>query len=238
MKIIALVENTSKRPEIGCEHGLSLYIEAAGQKILFDMGQSALFAENAAVLGADLAAVSLCVLSHGHYDHGGGLRPEYCHSPGGSVLYQKIRGARARRGIRAEHLLVGAFFGRCGASPLARHSPQGVCVSSRRAAGKAVLQNFSRYSLRHPCEKRIRCMKTKKQKFLTTLSDENFCFFYGVSLVCCSRYSRLLSFCPPLPLFPRSLRFLFLPFRSSRRRPLSLFQATAFSKETAQKIQR
>ena len=73
MKIIALAENTSKRPEIGCEHGLSLYIEAAGQKILFDMGQSALFAENAAVLGADLAAVSLCVLSHGHYDHGGGL---------------------------------------------------------------------------------------------------------------------------------------------------------------------
>ena len=72
MKITVLTENTCSR-ELPCEHGLSLYIEACGRKILFDTGQSPLFAENAPALGVDIAGVELCVLSHGHYDHGGGL---------------------------------------------------------------------------------------------------------------------------------------------------------------------
>ena len=73
MKIISLVENTSLREEIKCEHGLSLFIEACGKRILFDMGQSDLFLENAGTLGIDIKAVDIAVLSHGHYDHGGGL---------------------------------------------------------------------------------------------------------------------------------------------------------------------
>lgn len=73
VKITALLENTAARADMQTEHGLSLYVETATKKILFDMGQTSFFAENAEMLGIDLADVDLAVLSHGHYDHGGGL---------------------------------------------------------------------------------------------------------------------------------------------------------------------
>lgn len=73
MRIVTLLENTSCREDLRCEHGLSLYVEAEGKRILFDAGQTGLFAQNATLLGVDLASVDLAVLSHGHYDHGGGL---------------------------------------------------------------------------------------------------------------------------------------------------------------------
>lgn len=74
MKITALVENTS-RMGLPVEHGLSLLIRMDdGCQVLFDMGQRRLFAENAERLGLDLSQVDMAVVSHGHYDHGGGLR--------------------------------------------------------------------------------------------------------------------------------------------------------------------
>lgn len=73
MKITVLAENTSKKEGIGAEHGLSLYIETGRHNILFDMGQSDLFLKNADALLVDLTKVDIAVLSHGHYDHGGGL---------------------------------------------------------------------------------------------------------------------------------------------------------------------
>lgn len=72
MKITVLAENTACT-DLPTEHGLSLYIETRNAKLLFDMGQTSLFAENAAKLGVDLQSVDLAVISHGHYDHGGGL---------------------------------------------------------------------------------------------------------------------------------------------------------------------
>ncbi len=73
MKLITLMENTACREDLAFEHGLSLYLETGGQTILFDAGQSGAFGDNARKLGVDLTGVNLAVLSHGHYDHGGGL---------------------------------------------------------------------------------------------------------------------------------------------------------------------
>ena len=73
MLIRVLMENSALCEDFEAEHGLSLYIEANGKKLLFDAGQTDAYARNAAKLGVDLSAVDLCVLSHGHYDHSGGL---------------------------------------------------------------------------------------------------------------------------------------------------------------------
>ena len=72
MKISCLVDNCAL-PGFGAEHGLSLWIEACGKKLLFDSGADGLFLENAARLGIDVGQADFAVLSHGHYDHGGGL---------------------------------------------------------------------------------------------------------------------------------------------------------------------
>lgn len=73
MKITVLTENTTKHENLIAEHGLSLFIETSKHKILFDMGQTDAFAENAQKLGVDLKTADIAVLSHGHYDHGGGI---------------------------------------------------------------------------------------------------------------------------------------------------------------------
>lgn len=73
MRIVTLLENTACRDDLACEHGLSLYIETGNTKILFDAGQTGAFADNGEKLGIDFSQVDMAVLSHGHYDHGGGL---------------------------------------------------------------------------------------------------------------------------------------------------------------------
>lgn len=73
MQLTALLENKACREGLKAAHGLSLYIQTEHHKILFDAGPNAAFAENADALGVDLSAVDICVLSHGHYDHAGGM---------------------------------------------------------------------------------------------------------------------------------------------------------------------
>jgi 7,8-dihydropterin-6-yl-methyl-4-(beta-D-ribofuranosyl)aminobenzene 5'-phosphate synthase len=73
MKILNLIDNISHNPNLMFEHGLSYYIETKKHKILFDCGQSNAFIKNADVLNIDLSQVDIVIISHGHYDHGGGL---------------------------------------------------------------------------------------------------------------------------------------------------------------------
>ena len=74
MKIITLVDNRTQSKNLETEHGLSLYIETDdGQKIVYDTGQSDLFMHNAKKLDVNLQDIDKVIISHGHYDHVGGL---------------------------------------------------------------------------------------------------------------------------------------------------------------------
>lgn len=73
MNIFCLIEDTQIDHRFGAEHGVSFYIETKKHKVLFDVGQSSLFISNAIHANIDLALVDTLVISHGHYDHGGGL---------------------------------------------------------------------------------------------------------------------------------------------------------------------
>ena len=75
MRIINLIENTEGRSGCINEHGLSFYIETGKHKALLDLGQTDNSLRNAKEVGVNLEAVDTVVLSHGHYDHSGGIMP-------------------------------------------------------------------------------------------------------------------------------------------------------------------
>lgn len=88
MRIINLAENTEGAAGCGFEHGLCFYIETEHHKLLMDTGQSDLFIKNAEKLGVDLTKVDTVVLSHGHYDHGGGILPFAEINPNAKIYVQ------------------------------------------------------------------------------------------------------------------------------------------------------
>lgn len=90
MKITCLIEDTCNDRRFKYEHGLSFYVEAAGRRILFDMGADDGFLVNARLLGIDISSVDTAVLSHGHYDHGGGLAA-FLSAGGSSPVYLNRR---------------------------------------------------------------------------------------------------------------------------------------------------
>ncbi|MGM0396489.1 MAG: MBL fold metallo-hydrolase [Bacillota bacterium] len=73
MLIKTLIENRSSSVNYEAEHGLCLYIEFKDKKILFDAGETDKFIQNAAKMGVDIEDIDMMILSHGHYDHGGGI---------------------------------------------------------------------------------------------------------------------------------------------------------------------
>ena len=92
MQIINLVEN--ELGDSGCEaaHGLSFYIETENHKLLFDTSPSELVLRNAEKLGVDLKNVDTVILSHGHYDHSGGILPFVEINPWAKIYMQHNAG--------------------------------------------------------------------------------------------------------------------------------------------------
>lgn len=74
VRVRVLVDNTAGLAGLRAEHGLALWVETPHGAVLFDTGQTpAVLAHNARALGVDLSRADAVVLSHGHYDHAGGL---------------------------------------------------------------------------------------------------------------------------------------------------------------------
>ncbi len=121
IKFTYLIENHAAISGLASEHGLSVFVQDGTRHILFDTGQSPAFLENADRLDVPLALTDCIVLSHGHYDHGGGLeaflrtyggRPVYVHP---AAFEQKVSLEQPSRDIglqlsRAEYEALGAQF--------------------------------------------------------------------------------------------------------------------------------
>ncbi len=74
IRITTLVENTATKAGFRAEHGLSILIEKDNRYILWDTGQTDAIIHNAKLLNKDLSKIDIVALSHGHYDHVGGLK--------------------------------------------------------------------------------------------------------------------------------------------------------------------
>lgn len=92
MKIVNLMENTDGGNGCLSEHGLSFYVETNKHKLVVDTGATDAFLKNAERLGIDLTEVDTLVLSHGHYDHSGGILSFAAINPSAKIYLQKTAG--------------------------------------------------------------------------------------------------------------------------------------------------
>ena len=74
LRVTTISENTAARSDLLAEWGLSILVETDELNVLFDTGQSLSASYNADIIGIDLGKIDKIVLSHGHFDHTGGLR--------------------------------------------------------------------------------------------------------------------------------------------------------------------
>lgn len=86
ISVTILVENTARGPGILGEHGLAWWIDTGTHRVLFDTGQGMALVHNATRLGVDLSQADAIVLSHGHFDHVGGLEAALHAAPRASLF--------------------------------------------------------------------------------------------------------------------------------------------------------
>jgi len=100
IRITIIADNTAARPDLRTEHGFACWVEANGHRVMFDTGAGKVLRANAAALGLPLEKADAIALSHGHYDHAGGL-PEAWTAPKRTPLYLHAGALAARyRGAR------------------------------------------------------------------------------------------------------------------------------------------
>ena len=92
MRIINLIEDPDSGNGCFYEHGFSFYIETNHHKLLLDTGASEVMLENARKLGIDLTQVDTVILSHGHYDHSGGIMAFAKLNPNAKIYLQRSAG--------------------------------------------------------------------------------------------------------------------------------------------------
>lgn len=88
LHITALMDNkATENKALIAEHGLALYVEHDGRRILFDCGSGINPQHNAHRLGVELKELDAVVLSHSHYDHAAGFRDLAENGLGSKELY-------------------------------------------------------------------------------------------------------------------------------------------------------
>jgi len=88
MIVKVLIENNRINNKLKKKHGLSLYIESNNQKLLFDLGPNDYFYNNAIKMAIDIQDIDSVIISHGHIDHGGGLKSFLLHNQQANVYIQ------------------------------------------------------------------------------------------------------------------------------------------------------
>ena len=86
LKINILADNHVRRRGFLAEHGYSILVRLDDFQVLFDAGQTEILFLNAEKAGLDIAGVNALVISHGHYDHTGGVL-EFCRLNTDAPLY-------------------------------------------------------------------------------------------------------------------------------------------------------
>lgn len=107
MRIVNLIENTKGSRGCISEHGLSFYIEMRNHRLLADTGADDAFIKNAEQLGVDLRQVDMVFLSHGHYDHAGGIPAFAGINPNAAIYMHPLAGGSYFHEKEGEYRYIG-----------------------------------------------------------------------------------------------------------------------------------